>query len=266
MVYLGGPEGRVFSYPDRPSSQARSEICVRRHGVSIHGDAVRASTGATYFYKMCGCGTFPSESERDTHIKLFGRLAGVGPFGGCAQQPQTCSITSPREPRSLCEQTKKRVAPQPVNHVSGGAVGLDLDESASESGAHTRFNVHSECIQTGPSRGTEGISEALGTDGGGRDSVSPRSAVYASPPDMAENTGAEKGMENGPCPRCGHSQVLERAETMAEPRPVPVRRQDGFGHVAESGYDGRVDDGLESSLRRHTGLELLDRFGENVAH
>ncbi len=82
----------------------------------------------------------------------------------------------------------------------------------------------------------------------GRDGVSPRPAVYAPPPDMAENTGAEKGMENGPCPHCGHSQVLERAETMAEPRPVPARRPDGFGHAAESGQDGRIDDGLGSSL------------------
>ncbi len=67
-------------------------------------------------------------------------------------------------------------------------------------------------------------------------SVSPRSAVYAPPPDMAEDTGAKKGVENGPCPCCGHSQVLERAEIMAEPRPVPTRRPDGNGHAAESGH------------------------------
>ncbi len=129
LVYLGGPEGCVFSYPDRPSSWALSEICVRRHDVPIHGDAVRVSTGTTYFNEICGCGSFPSESELDMHIQLFGRMAGVGPFGRCAQQSQTRSITSLRELRSLCEQTKKRVMPHPVNHVSGGAVVLDLGES-----------------------------------------------------------------------------------------------------------------------------------------
>ncbi len=41
------------------SSQALSEICVRKHGVSIHGDVVRAITSATYIYEMCGCGAFP---------------------------------------------------------------------------------------------------------------------------------------------------------------------------------------------------------------
>ncbi len=56
-------------------------------------------------------------------------MAGIGPFGGCAQQPKTHSITSPGEPRSLCEQTKQRATPQPVNHVPEGAVGLDLNES-----------------------------------------------------------------------------------------------------------------------------------------
>ncbi len=90
-----------------------------------------------------------------------------------------------------------------------------------------RFDVRSECIQIGPSRGTEGISEAHGSDGGGRDGMSPRAAVYASPPDMAESTGAEEGVEIGPCPRCGHSPVLERAVTMVEPRPVPARSPDG---------------------------------------
>ncbi len=123
-----------------------------------------------------------------------------------------------------------------VNHVPGGAVGIDLDENASEPGAHTWFNVRSEYIQTGPSRGTEEISEASGTDSNCRIGVSPRSAVYAPPPDMAEDTGAKKGVENGPCPCCGHSQVLERAEIMAEPRPVPTRRPDGYGHAAESGH------------------------------
>ncbi len=99
------------------------------------------------------------------------------------------------------------------------------------------MNVRSEYIQTGPSRGTEGISEAPGTDGG-----------YTPPPDMAEDTGAEKGVENEPCPRCGHSQVLESVDTMVEPRPVPTLRPDGYGHSAESGHDGRVDGGLGSSL------------------
>ncbi len=42
---------------------------------------------------------------------------------------------------------KKCSTPQPVNHIPGGAVGLDLDESASEPGAHTGFNVRSEYIQ-----------------------------------------------------------------------------------------------------------------------
>ncbi len=103
----------------------------------------------------------------------------------------------------------------------------DLKVSASELGAHMRFDVRSECIQIGPSRGTEGISEAHGSDGGGRDGMSPRAAVYTSPPDKAESTGAEEGVEIGPCPRCGHSPVLERAVTMVEPRPVPARRPDG---------------------------------------
>ncbi len=30
-----------------------------QHGVSIHGDVVRAITSATYIYEMCGCGAFP---------------------------------------------------------------------------------------------------------------------------------------------------------------------------------------------------------------
>ncbi len=133
--------------------------------------------------------------------------------------------------------------------VIPGAVGLDLDESTSEPGAHTVFNVRSEYIQTGPSRGTKLISEAPGMDGGGRVGVSLRSAVYVPPPDMAEDPGSEKGVENWPFPRCGYSQVLERAETMAEPRPVPMRRPDGYGHAAESGHDGRVNSGLQHSLR-----------------
>ncbi len=87
--------------------------------------------------------------------------------------------------------------------------------STSEPRAHTRFNVRSDA--TGPSHGTEGISEASGMDGGGRVGVSPQSAVYSPHPDMAEDTGAEKGVENGPCPRCRPSQVHERTETMAEP-------------------------------------------------
>ncbi len=44
---------------------------------------------------MCGCGTFPSESKRSTHLELSGQLAGVGPLGGCAQQPQMHSVASP---------------------------------------------------------------------------------------------------------------------------------------------------------------------------
>lgn len=84
-----------------------------RHSVSVHGDAVRAIdwSDVTYIYEMCGCGTFPSESEWNMHIKLFERLTGLGPFGGCAQQLQMCSFTSPGEVRSLCEQTKKCYAP-----------------------------------------------------------------------------------------------------------------------------------------------------------
>ncbi len=77
-----------------------------------------------------------------SHLRASG-IRILNYFGGCAQQPQTRSITSPREPRSLCEQTKKRVTPQPVNHVSGGAVGLNLGETASESGTHMRFRVFS---------------------------------------------------------------------------------------------------------------------------
>ncbi len=69
------------------------------------------------------------------------------PFGGCSQQQQTRSIASPGEPRSLYEQTKKVFNTPASQSCIWGAVGLDLDESASEPGAHTGFNVRSEYIQ-----------------------------------------------------------------------------------------------------------------------
>ncbi len=63
-------------------------------GTAYHGNDIRASTGATHVYEMCGCGTFPSESKRSTHLELSGQLAGVGPLGGSAQQPQMHSVAS----------------------------------------------------------------------------------------------------------------------------------------------------------------------------
>ncbi len=216
LVYLGGPEGCVFSYPDRPSSWVLSEICVQRHDVPIHGDAVRASTGTTYFNEICRCDPFRTLTRlRASGICIFNYLDEwlVLAHSEDVLNSHKHALLLHLESLGLCANKQKSVLCPSQSIMYLG----DLEESASELGAHMRFDVRSECIQIGPSRGTEGISEAHGSDGGGRDGMSPRATVYASPPDMAESTGAEEGVEIGPCPRCGHSPVLERAVTMVEP-------------------------------------------------
>ncbi len=58
------------------------------------------------------------------HLELFGQLADIGAFGRCAQQPQTRSVASSGELRSLREHTEECVVPQPVDHVSGCVLRL----------------------------------------------------------------------------------------------------------------------------------------------
>ncbi|KAL0194969.1 hypothetical protein M9458_008541, partial [Cirrhinus mrigala] len=131
------------------------------------------------FMKCVDAALSPSESEGDARFELFGQLADFGPFRGCSQQPQTLLRPGP-----LRERTEERVMSQTVDYVFGGASGLGLNESASVSGAYSRFNVSSGYFQPGAASSAERISEAPGQDGGSRYSVPPQSALYAPPSDM----------------------------------------------------------------------------------
>lgn len=52
LVYFCGPER--LSYSDSPAASTLSQICIRRHGMPIHGPPLQSVSGPMNIHKMCG--------------------------------------------------------------------------------------------------------------------------------------------------------------------------------------------------------------------
>ncbi len=109
------------------------------------------------------------------------------------------------------------------------------------------------------------MPQAARPHGSGLPFVAPRVALHEAVPLVDE--GAEvTPLCTSHSPYQGVAQFLSTPFTMAGPRFSSERGKNGCNSPSPYGYDGRINDGLGSGLRRQTGERGVDRRVPLLAH
>ncbi len=263
LVLFSGPERRILSHPDSPPSQTILEIRLRGSGLPVHGPTLWAVSGPPYFHEVHGRGSFPSETDGNSHSQLPRRLAHSGPVRGGTTFTKN---PHPQPLRALGAQgqfRQKRTVSQPTNIVPGYSSGLSSHESGNS--ARTRSG-HSETrghLQERHRSPTQSVSENAGPYGRSIAIVTAGPAPHGSQHNawfptqrMASRTLAHQG-ESGLC---------NSPDPLEEPTVDGEGRGHGVGPHQESCHDRRLQHRLGGAVRRQTDLRPLVEDGERLPH
>ncbi len=266
LVLFSGPERRILSHPDSPSSQMILEIRLQGSVLPVHGPTLWTVSGPPYFYEVHGRGSFPSKTDGNPHSQLPRRLAHSGPVRGGATFTQNPPPQPLRAPGAQGQFRQKRTVSQPTSIVPGYSSGLSSHESCDSArmrSGHSETRGHLQERHRSP---TQSVSENAGPHGRRIASVTAGPAPHAAPSTLVETTGSTQRMVSRTPAHQGESGLCDSPDPLEEPTMDEEGRGHGVGLQQESCHNRRLQHRLGGAVRRQTDLRPLVEGGERLPH